>query len=288
MNLRTFYLLLLLLGIAGLAWRSVFDVDESEVALLARFGQVQPGQYGPGLHFRLPVDTVLHFDRRVITRAYPGESFLTQDQKSISVDFYLTWRLIDAAAFYQATGGDEDVAAQRLADVVREQLKSAIAQQPLATLVGDMKLVAAVRASGAAVGAAQRLGVELADLQLQRIDLSDELGSAVFQRMQQSLAAQAQQLRSQSVAEADRIRADAERRRAQVLADGTREAQRVRGEADLAAANAYAKAYGSNPEFAAFYRSLQAYRNTLGRDGDILVLSPEGEFFKYLHSASGR
>jgi membrane protease subunit HflC len=151
-----------------------------------------------------------------------------------------------------------------------------------------MKLVAAVRASGAAVGAAQRLGVELADLQLQRIDLSDELGSAVFQRMQQSLAAQAQQLRSQSVAEADRIRADAERRRAQVLADGTREAQRVRGEADLAAANAYAKAYGSNPEFAAFYRSLQAYRNTLGRDGDILVLSPEGEFFKYLHSASGR
>ncbi len=287
MNARTLYLLLLL-GIAGLAWRSVFDVDETEVALLSRFGQIQPGQYGPGLHFRLPVDAVLRFDRRVVTRAYPGESFLTQDQKSISIDFFLKWRLIDADAFYQATGGDEDVAAQRIADIVREQLKSAIAQQPLATMIGDMKLVAAVRASGAVAGAAQRLGVELADLQLQRIDLSDELSGAVFQRMQQSLAAQAQQLRSQSAAEADRIRADAERRRAQVLADGTREAQRVRGDADLAAANAYAKAYGSNPEFAAFYRSLQAYKNTLGRDGDILVLSPEGEFFKYLHSASGR
>ena len=287
MNARTLYLLLLL-GIAGLAWRSVFDVDETEVALLSRFGQIQPGQYGPGLHFRLPVDAVLRFDRRVVTRAYPGESFLTQDQKSISIDFFLKWRLIDADAFYQATGGDEDVAAQRIADIVREQLKSAIAQQPLATMIGDMKLVAAVRASGAVAGEAQRLGVELADLQLQRIDLSDELSGAVFQRMQQSLAAQAQQLRSQSAAEADRIRADAERRRAQVLADGTREAQRVRGDADLAAANAYAKAYGSNPEFAAFYRSLQAYKNTLGRDGDILVLSPEGEFFKYLHSASGR
>ncbi|HXN09755.1 MAG TPA: protease modulator HflC [Steroidobacteraceae bacterium] len=287
MNVRTLYLLLLL-GIAGLAWRSVFDVDETEVALLSRFGQVQPGQYAPGLHFRLPVDAVLRFDRRVITRAYPGESFLTQDQKSINIDFYLKWRLVDAATFYQATGGDEDVAAQRLSDVVREQLKSAIAQQPLAMVIEDMKLVAVVRAAGAAGGSAQRLGVELADLQLQRIDLSDELSSAVFQRMQQSLAAQAQQLRSQSVAEADRIRADAERRRAQVLADGTREAQRVRGEADLAAANSYSKAYGSNPEFAAFYRSLQAYKNTLGRDGDILVLSPEGEFFKYLHSASGR
>jgi modulator of FtsH protease HflC len=287
MNSRTLYALLLLV-IVCLVWRSVFNVDETEIALLNRFGQAQPEQYGPGLHVKLPVDSVLRFDRRLITRAFPGESFLTQDQRSISVDFYLKWRLVDAAAFYQATGGDEDVTAQRLADVVRERLRSAFAQQPLAQMIGDMKLAGEVRASDAAANAAQRLGVQLTDLQLQRIDLSEELSNAVFQRMQQSLAAQAQQVRSQSLAEADRIRAEAERRRAQVLADGTREAQRVRGEADLAAANAYAKAYGSNPEFAAFYRSLQAYKNTLGRDGDILVLSPEGEFFKYLHSASGR
>jgi membrane protease subunit HflC len=249
---------------------------------------VQPGQYDAGLHFKLPVDSVLRFDRRLITHAFPGESFMTQDQKSISVDFYLKWRLVDAAVFYQATGGDPDVTARRLADLVREQFKSAFAQQPLATLIANLKLVGEVRTSSAVASAAQRLGVQIADLQLQRIDLSDELANAVYQRMQQSLAAQAQQIRSQSLTEADRIRADAERRRAQVLADGTREAQRVRAEADLAAANTYAKAYGSNPEFAAFYRSLQAYKNTLGRDGDILVLSPEGEFFKYLHSASGR
>jgi membrane protease subunit HflC len=287
MNARALYLLLLL-ALAAVLWRSVFAVDETEVALLARFGQVQPGQYGPGLHLRLPVDSVLRLDRRLVMRAFPGESFVTQDQKSISVDFYLKWRLADAAKFYQATGGDEDVVAQRLADVVRDRFKSAIGQQPLAMLIEDIRLVGTVRASSAASSAAQRLGVDFADLQLQRIDLSDELSAAVYQRMQQSIAAQAQQVRSQSLAEADRIRGDAERRRAQVLGDGTREAQRVRAEADLAAANAYAKAYGSNPEFAAFYRSLQAYKNTLGRDGDILVLSPEGEFFKYLHSASGR
>jgi len=288
MNLRMLGGVVLLLALLGVLWRSAFDVDETEVALLDHFGQVQTEQYGAGLHLKWPLDSVLRFDRRVITRAYPGESFFTQDQKAISVDFYLKWHLLDAAAFYQSTGGDEDVAAQRLVDVVRERLKSALAQQPLATSIEDLKLAGEVRASAAASNAAKQLGVELLDVELQRIDLSDQLGNAVLQRMQQSVAAQAQQVRAQAMAEADRIRADADRRRAQVLADGTREAQRVRAEADLAAANAYSRAYGSNPEFAAFYRSLQAYKNTLGREGDILVLSPEGEFFKYLHSASGR
>src|SRR5271155_212078 len=128
MNVRVAYALLLL-ALAGLLWRSAFNVDETEIALLSRFGQLQAGQYDPGLHLKVPYDTVLRFDRRLITRAFPGESFLTQDQKSISVDFYLKWRLVDAAAFYHATGGDEEVTAQRLADVVRERLKSALAQQ---------------------------------------------------------------------------------------------------------------------------------------------------------------
>ena len=132
------------------------------------------------------------------------------------------------------------------------------------------------------------MGIELIDVQLQRIDLTDDVATAVYQRMQQGQIAQAQQQRASGVAEAEKIRADAERKRAEILADATREAQRIRGEADARAGGAYAKAYARNPEFAAFYRSMQAYRNTLGRDGDILVIAPEGEFFKYLHSASGR
>ena len=139
------------------------------------------------------------------------------------------------------------------------------------------------------IGARGReLGLDLVDVQLQRIDLTDDVANAVYQRMQQSLIAQAQQLRASGIAEAEKIRADAERKRADILADATREAQRMRGEADARAAAAYARAYGRNPEFAAFYRSMQAYKNTLGREGDILVIAPEGEFFKYLHSASGR
>jgi membrane protease subunit HflC len=130
--------------------------------------------------------------------------------------------------------------------------------------------------------------VELVDVQLQRIELPEEVANAVYQRMQQSLTMQAQQLRTQGSADADKIRADADRKSAGIKADATRDAQRLRGEADAAASAAYARAYGANPEFAAFSRTLQAYKSSLGREGDVLVISPEGEFFKYLHSASGR
>ncbi|HEY5019898.1 MAG TPA: protease modulator HflC [Steroidobacteraceae bacterium] len=274
--------------VAALLWRSVFVVDEGEAALVTRFGQVQPADYAPGAHLKSPFDEVHKFDRRLVTRSYPGEVFLSQDQKALTIDFYVKWRLLDPARYFQATGADEDVAAARLADVVRERIKAAVAAEPLAAAIADTHLADDTLRAGALRAPSGRLGVELVDARLQRIDLPDDLANAVYQRMQQSLSAQAQQLRTQGNAEADKIRADAERKRAQTLADATREAQRVRGEADAAAAGAYAKAFGANPEFAAFYRSLQAYKSSLGRDGDILVIAPEGEFFKYLHSASGR
>jgi membrane protease subunit HflC len=274
--------------VAALLWRSVFVVDEGEAALVTRFGQVQPADYAPGAHLKSPFDEVHKFDRRLVTRSYPGEVFLSQDQKALTIDFYVKWRLLDPARYFQATGADEDVAAARLADVVRERIKAAVAAEPLAAAIADTHLADDSLRAGALRAPSGRLGVELVDARLQRIDLPDDLANAVYQRMQQSLSAQAQQLRTQGNAEADKIRADAEHKRAQTLADATREAQRVRGEADAAAAGAYAKAFGANPEFAAFYRSLQAYKSSLGRDGDILVIAPEGEFFKYLHSASGR
>ena len=279
---------LAVLLVAVLLWRSVFAVNEGEAALVTRFGQVQPGEYAPGAHLKSPFDEVHKFDRRLMTRTYQGEAFLSQDQKALTIDFYLKWRLVDPARYFQATGGDEDAAAARLADMVRERVKAAVAAEPLAAVITGTKLTEDTLHTGDLRAPSARLGVELVDARLQRVDLPDELANSVYQRMQQSLTAQALQLRTQSTTEADKIRADAEHTRAQILADATREAQRVRGEADAAAAGAYARAYGANAEFAAFYRSLQAYKNSLGRDGDILVIAPEGEFFKYLHSASGR
>jgi membrane protease subunit HflC len=175
-----------------------------------------------------------------------------------------------------------------LADIVRGDIKSAVAAAPLAADIADTRLAAGPLSASALRAPAALLGVELVDAQLQRVDLPDDLANAAYQRMQQTLIAQAQQLRTQGGTESDKIRADAEHKRAQTLADATREAQHVRGEADAAAADAYAKAYGANPEFAAFSHTLQAYKSSLGREGDVLVISPEGEFFKYLHSASGR
>jgi len=273
---------------ALLLWRSVFIVDESEVALLTRFGQLLPTAYAAGAHFKSPLAEVHKFDRRLITRSYLGESFLTKDQKSLTVDFYLRWRLLDAARLFAANGGDEDATAARMAELVRERIRAALAAAPLATDITDTQLAAGALHTDLLRTSAEQLGVALVDVQLQRIDLPEEMANAVYQRMQQGLLAQAQQLRAQGSADADKIRSDAEHRRAEILADATREAQRVRGEADAAASATYARAYGANPEFAAFTRSLQAYRNSLGREGDILVISPQGEFFKYLHSASGR
>jgi len=283
--------LLMALGVALLAlllWRSVFIVDEGEVALATRFGQLHGAQYGPGLHLKSPMDEVHVFDRRILTRAYPGESFLTHDQKALSIDFYIKWQLLDAARFFRTTGGDEDMAALRLADIVRDRLKSAVAAQPLTQVIADARGTLSDEGFSQIGAAAREFGIELIDLKLQRVDLSDDVAAAVYQRMQQSQIAQAQQLRASGLADAEKIRADAERKRADILADATREAQRIRGEADARASAAYARAYAHNPEFAAFYRSMQAYKDTLGRDGDILVIVPEGEFFKYLHSASGR
>jgi len=274
--------------LAVLLWRSVFIVDEGETALRTRIGKIAGDPCGPGLHFKSPIDEVHIFDRRILSRAYPGENFLTRDQKALNVDFYIKWKLIDALRFYQTTGGDEDMAALRLADTVRDRLKTAVAGQPLTSVSAQPRGMLSEAAFEELQQAAESLGLDLVDVQLQRIELTDDVATAVYQRMQQGLIAKAQQLRATGAAEAERIRSDAERKRADILADATRESQRVRGEADAQAAAAYAKAYGRNADFAAFYRSMQAYKNTLGREGDILVISPDGEFFKYLHSASGR
>jgi modulator of FtsH protease HflC len=269
-----------------LCWRSVFIVDESEVAL-SRQGEAAPVTYSAGLHLKSPLASVHLFDRRLVTRAFSSETFLSQDEKPLSVSFYLRWRLVDPARYLAATGGDEDTAASRLAELVRARIRESLLAAPLADDIGAHPHTAALH-EDALQGAAELLGVELVDVQLQQIELPDEVANTVYQRMQQSLTMQAQQLRTQGSAEADRIRADADRKGAEIRADATRESQRRRGEADAAAAAAYARAYGANPEFAAFSRTLQAYKSSLGRDGDVLVISPEGEFFKYLHSASGR
>jgi modulator of FtsH protease HflC len=262
---------------------SAFTVGEGESAVRTRFGQVQDSAYAPGLHWCWPFERIQRIDRRVLGERLQGETFLGSEQQGLVVDIALAWRVRDPVAYLRSGAGDEQAVNARLGDAVRGELKAAYAQQPLA------KIIAAPR-GGITPGLMARLepvasglGIELIDARVKRIDPTDEVANAIYARMQAAYAAQTRQVRAEGAAEGERLRAEADRNRAEILAAANRDAQRLRGEADAQAAAIYARAYGVNPEFAAFYRSLQAYRSALGREGDILVIEPDGEFYKYLH-----
>ena len=267
---------------------SAFTVSEGEYAVRTRFGQVQQANYAPGLHWCWPFERIERVDRRVLSQRFQGESFLAGDQQGLVVDIDLSWRVRDAAAYLRAGAGDEQMVSTRLGDVLRSELKALYAQQPLAKIIAEPRGGLSPALLGRLGPVAAHLGVEVIDARVKRIDPTDEVANAIYARMQAAYAAQTRQVRAESVAEGERLRAEAERNRAEILATANRDAQRLRGEGDAQAALIYARSYGANPEFAAFYRSLQAYRTALGREGDILVIEPDGDFYKYLRSPARR
>lgn len=261
----------------------LFQVQETELAIKFRFGEIVRTDYEPGLHVMIPVvNTARKFDRRVLTRNYPAEQFLTSEGKILNVDFYVKWRVSDVGQYYQATGGDEEAGAGRLAEIVKDGLKGVIAKRTIqqvvaaerAEFIGDI-----LQFAGQSVG---QLGLTLVDVRVKRIDLPDEVSESVYNRMRQDFARQAAQLRAEGDEQAQRIRAEADRQRTEVVAGGNRDAQKIRGEGDAISAETYARAYQRYPDFYSFHRSLQAYRNALGQPNDVLVIAPEGEFFRYL------
>jgi modulator of FtsH protease HflC len=281
-------LVLLIGAIAVLAFMSLFQVPETEVAIRDQFGEIRGPNYGPGLHVKVPfIDKIRRFERRIVTQNYQGETFLTSENKGLIVDFYVKSRIKDVSLYYRNTGGSEDVAGSRLGEIVKDGIKGVVARRTLQEIViaertaftGDMFS----RASESAKG----LGIELIDVRVQRIDLPDEVSGSVYQRMQETFRALGNRLRAEGSAEAERIRAEADRRRTEILSTAQRDAQRKRGEGDETAAGIYSAAYGKSPEFYGFYRRLQAYRNSLAREGDVWVVTPDSDFFKYLDS-SGR
>lgn len=274
--------LLVLLG-------SLFQVSETQVAMRIQFGEIRGQQYGPGLHLKWPlIDQVVKFEQRVVTQNYQGETFLTAENKGLIVDFYVKWRIKDVGHYYRTSGGIEDVAGSRLGEIVKDGIKSVVAKRTLQEIVVAERAAFTGDMFGRASESVKELGIELVDVRVQRIDLPDEVSGSVYQRMQESFRALGNRLRAEGSAEAERIRAEAERQRTELLARTQRDAQLLRGEGDVLAGRIYSAAYGKSPEFYGFYRSLQAYRNALGREGDVMVVQPEGEFFKYLNSAGRR
>ncbi|MGP8033019.1 MAG: protease modulator HflC [Steroidobacteraceae bacterium] len=288
MSMRLFPALLVLAVLAVFASLSLFTVSETELAISTEFGAVTGTHYAPGLHLKWPWDVVTRFDRRILSQTYNGETFLTNDNRGLIVDFYVKWRVKDAVLYYTATGGLEQLAGERLADMVKDGIKSVVAQRTLQQIVSAERAAVTGEMFGQASRSAAGLGVELVDVRVQRIDLPDDVAARVYESMKQTFARIAGRLRAEGQSANTGVKAAADRHRTEILADAERDALRIRGEGDAAATQIYSRAYSKDPEFYAFYRSLQAYERSLGKDGDLLVLTPDGEFFKYLKDPDKR
>lgn len=277
---------LLPLGLLILAWiasMSVFTVDQRELAIKFRLGKIIQTEFEPGLHFKLPfINDVRKYPRQILTQTNPQELFLTFEKKNLFVDFFVKWRIIDVGAYYRATRGDELLAAQRLIEIVKDGVRSEFAKRTVPQVVTAERRELLDNMLASARKNARTLGIEIVDVRVKRTEFPEQVSDSVFDRMRQERARTASELRAQGAEAAEQIRAEADRQRTVTLAEAYREAEKVRGSGDAEAAQIYAEAYRKDPEFFAFYRSIQAYRRSLGKQNDLLVLDKDSEFFRYM------
>lgn len=288
MSPRMSFSLIVIVAVAIVVGMSVFVVDEREHALKFQLGEIVRFDYEPGLHFKWPfVQNVVKFPNRILNYEDSEERFLTGEQKNLVVDYFVTWRVVDPAEYYVSVRADEQAAVDRLSAVVKEGIKAAISQRDVREVVSAERselmndMLTEVRSRS------PELGIQVVDVRVKRIDLEAEVSESVYARMRQERSRTAEELRAEGNEEAERINADADRQRTVILAEARREAEIVRGAGDATAANTYAQAYSADPDFYAFYRSMRAYRESIGGPQDVLVLEPDSEFFRYLQSQFG-
>ncbi|SDX96485.1 protease modulator HflC [Nitrosomonas sp. Nm33] len=269
---------------------AIFIVDEREQAILFQLGEVVDVKTSPGLYFKIPVaQNVRYFDSRILTLdTEEPERFITSEKKNVLVDFFVKWRIVDVKQYYISVRGDEALARTRLVQTVNSSMRDEFGNRTVHEVVsGERDRIMEIMRQKANVDA-KKIGVEVVDVRLKRVDLPQEVSDSVYRRMEAERKRVANELRSTGAAEAEKIRADADRQREVILAEAYRDAQKIMGEGDGQAAATYAGTFEKNPEFYAFYRSLEAYKNSFKEKGDILVLEPNSEFFKYLNSAGSK
>jgi membrane protease subunit HflC len=289
MGTRILPILILVLAAVLVISTSTFVVREQELALRVQLSRIVDSDYAPGLHFKIPfVEDVVKFDRRVLTRKFDGEQFLTRESQGLTIDYYIKWRILNAGQYYQSTGGDEARAAGLVGDKIQDGIKNEVARRTLKQIVISDRQEITGKFMDELGESMKGLGIELVDVRVQRIDLQEEVATSVYESMKRTFEGIARMQRGEGDKQAQIVRAEAERKRTELIAKSLADAQRIRGEGESAAAAIYAAAYNKNPEFYSFYRSLQAYRNSLGREGDVLVVSPDSEFFQYLQDPAPR
>jgi len=268
---------------------SMFTVDKRQFAIVRQFGEIKRVIKTPGLNFKIPmIQNVTYFERRILTLDTPEpERFITSEKKNVLVDLFVKWRINDPELYFISVGGSEARARTRIEQTVNAGLREEFGKRTVHEVVSGQRDDIMDRMRVKADQDARKIGVEIVDVRLKRVDLPTEVSESVYRRMEAERKRVANELRSEGAAEAEKIRADADRQREVIIAEAYREAQQVKGEGDAKAAAIYADAFSKDAEFFSFYRSLQAYRETFADKGDVLVVEPDGEFFKYLRQGGG-
>ena len=289
MNIRNLVVIVIGLVAALLLLQSVYIVDQTERAVLLRFGAVSKADIAPGLHFKLPIaEDVKIFDARVLTLDSSPETYYTLEKKPLIVDSFAKWRIVDVPNYYTATSGDEARANRVLQERVNEGLRNAISRRDMHEVIsGERDQLMQELTADLNRAMKEATGVEVVDVRVKRIDLPTEVSTSVYERMNSEREIEARQYRAQGQELALGIRADAERQTVVIEAEAYREAERIRGDGDAESAAIYASAFNKDPEFYEFTRSLNAYAKVFGEKSDMLVLDPNSEFFKYLKSDEG-
>ncbi len=281
-----FIVLLLIVGVVSM---STFIVHEREVAIKFKLGEITKTYNEPGLYFQIPIiNNIVKFDSRILTMDTPTERFLTNEKKNVIVDSFVKWRISDAKTFYTSTQGDERTAIARMASIVNDELKGQIALKTIQEVISGERAAIMQVVTDTAGLKIRDLGIELIDVRVKKADLPDNVTVNVYQRMATERQTVAKSFRSRGEEQAKQIRANANRQREETLAEAYRISEEVRGEGDATAAKIYGDSYNQDKEFYSFYRSLNAYETSFGGGKDIMVLSPDSEFFKYFKKSNSQ
>ena len=269
---------------------SLYTVDQRQSALVLQLGEIVSVKTAPGLYWKIPlIQNVRYFDNRILTFESPEpERYITSEKKNVLVDSFVKWRIVDPRQYYISTGGDEARAQLRLSQTINSSLRDEFGNRTVHDVIsGQRDMIMALMREKSDLDA-RKIGVQVVDVRLKRVDLPQQVSESVYRRMEAERKRVANELRSTGAAESEQIRADADRQREVIIANAYRDAQKVKGEGDATATAIYAKAFSKNPEFYAFYRSLEAYRMSFDGKNSTLVISPDSEFFKYFRNGGGK
>lgn len=263
---------------------SLYIVTETQSAIKLRLGQIVTVETEPGLKFKMPfVNSVVKFDNRIQTLDAPPERFLTGEKKNLIVDSYVKWRIVDAKQFYKSTGGNMTRTNNRLAQIIKTGLKSEFSKRTIVDVVSGQRSKIMANIVELAKKDISEFGIQIVDVRIKRIDLSQEVSNSVYRRMQAERHRVAKEFRSQGAEQGEIIRAAADKQRTIILANAYRDSEIIRGEGDAISASNYAQAYSKNADFYSFHRSLESYNKSFGQNNDIMVLNPNTEFFRHFN-----